>query len=40
MARPNVPANARAVTFERGHRFAAYPRCSVDFPESVRTGTM
>jgi hypothetical protein len=25
-----VPANARAVTFERGHRFAAYPRCSAD----------
>ncbi len=27
-ARPEVPPNARAVSIGRGHRFAAYPRCS------------
>ena len=25
-----MPPHARAVTFGRGHRFAAYPRCSAD----------
>ena len=25
-----MPPHARAVTFGRGHRFAAYPRCSTD----------
>jgi hypothetical protein len=29
-AQPEVPPNARAVTFGGGHRFAAYPRCSTD----------
>jgi hypothetical protein len=29
-ARPEVPPNARAVRIGRGHRFAAYPRCSAD----------
>jgi hypothetical protein len=29
-ARPEVPPHARAVPFLRGHRFAAYPRCSTD----------
>src|SRR5512140_1067172 len=32
-ARPEVPPNARAVSFERGHRFAAYPRCWADQEE-------
>jgi hypothetical protein len=26
----DMPPHARAVTIGRGHRFAAYPRCSVD----------
>ena len=30
MALAKVPPNARAVSFGRGHRFAAYPRCSAD----------
>jgi hypothetical protein len=38
--RPEVPPHARAAAVARGHRFAAYPRCSVDFPESVRAGRM
>jgi hypothetical protein len=25
-----MPPHARAVSFGRGHRFAAYPRCSAD----------
>ena len=29
-ARPEVPPNARAAAAARGHRFAAYPRCSTD----------
>ncbi len=29
-ARPEAPPHARAVSFGRGHRFAAYPRCSAD----------
>jgi hypothetical protein len=28
-----VPPNARAAAAARGHRFAAYPRCSTDIPE-------
>jgi hypothetical protein len=35
--RPEVPPHARAVPFGRGHRFAAYPRCSTDSGE-VRLG--
>jgi hypothetical protein len=30
MAFVKVPPHARAVSFGRGHRFAAYPRCSAD----------
>jgi len=29
-ARPEAPPNARAGPDGRGHRFAAYPRCSTD----------
>ena len=29
-AQPEVPPNARAGQNGRGHRFAAYPRCSTD----------
>src|SRR5512143_221835 len=29
-ARPEVPPHARAGRVGRGHRFAAYPRCSAD----------
>jgi hypothetical protein len=32
-ARPEVPPNARAASYGRGHRFAAYPRCSADRDE-------
>ena len=35
-----MPPHACAGQIGRGHRFAAYPRCSVDFRESVRTGRM
>jgi hypothetical protein len=35
-ARPEVPPNARAVSIGRGHRFAAYPRCSADPMERRR----
>jgi len=36
--RMEVPAHARAGQVGRGHRFAAYPRCSVDTgaPEGTR----
>ena len=37
MVRPNVPPHARAGTIGRGHRFAAYPRCSTDQRRSHRT---
>ena len=30
VARMDMPPHARAVTFGRGHRFAAYPRCWTD----------
>ena len=30
VTRTEVPPHARAVSFGRGHRFAAYPRCSAD----------
>jgi hypothetical protein len=33
MARPNMPPHARAAAIARGHRFAAYPRCSADLVE-------
>jgi hypothetical protein len=35
MASVEVPPNARAAAAARGHRFAAYPRCSTD---SARSG--
>jgi len=34
-ARPEVPPNARAACVRRGHRFAAYPRCSTDIERSA-----
>src|SRR5512135_2429773 len=34
-ARPEVPPNARAVSVGRGHRFAAYPRCSADLSSAI-----
>jgi hypothetical protein len=30
VARMDMPPHARAVRYGRGHRFAAYPRCSAD----------
>src|SRR5512133_1341265 len=30
-ARPEAPPHARAGSYRRGHRFAAYPRCSTDY---------
>jgi hypothetical protein len=38
-ARPEVPPNARAVSDGRGHRFAAYPRCSADHAGAKRVRT-
>ena len=35
-ARPEVPPNARAAAAARGHRFAAYPRCSADASKGAR----
>jgi len=35
-ARPEVPPNARAAVAARGHRFAAYPRCSADLGQRGR----
>src|SRR5512144_1971193 len=38
-ARMDMPPHARAGQIGRGHRFAAYPRCSVDTGERVaKTG--
>jgi hypothetical protein len=37
MACVKVPPHARAVPVRRGHRFAAYPRCSADTGSSERT---
>ncbi len=34
MASVKVPPHARAATVARGHRFAAYPRCSADLSQS------
>jgi hypothetical protein len=36
VARMDMPPHARAVTIGRGHRFAAYPRCSTDSGRIVR----
>jgi hypothetical protein len=36
MALVKVPPHARVVPDGRGHRFAAYPRCSADLPEAGR----
>ncbi len=35
MARTKVPPHARAVAVGRGHRFAAYPRCSTDVMDVI-----
>jgi hypothetical protein len=33
VAKMDMPPHARAVSFGRGHRFAAYPRC---YPDPLR----
>jgi hypothetical protein len=38
-ARPEVPPNARAGWIGRGHRFAAYPRCSTTSAGVMRCAT-
>ena len=38
VASMDMPPQARAVPVGRGHRFAAYPRCSTDSMESGVTG--
>jgi hypothetical protein len=37
VARMDMPPHARAARDGRGHRFAAYPRCSTDLSGSVAT---
>jgi tRNA-binding protein len=37
VARMDMPPHARAGGIGRGHRFAAYPRCSTDYRASERT---
>ena len=38
VAKMDMPPHARAAAAARGHRFAAYPRCSAD-PEAFRKVT-
>jgi hypothetical protein len=38
VARMDMPPHARAVTVGRGHRFAAYPRCSADQSRQIGGG--
>ena len=38
VARMDMPPHARAVSFGRGHRFAAYPRCWADLVPDAYAG--
>ena len=39
VARMDMPPHARAVSFGRGHRFAADPQCSTDGAMSLLVGS-